>query len=233
MGSINVIKETFPTFIKEAISSYFYPLLLSISFLRGLFKKGSSSKIVFEYVLKKIRSALEGHRWPEIDENLDAFASDTNQMLALRKVKINWIASSENKKYDLFFKMISKESRSFESMVHKVYLKNILDLEGEIESSRKDLTYNIILIDEVHRTIAESNLEAYERIINSINVLPVFTAMSATTQFKELIMFNEYINLDGESSKSKFMIAAKALELKIEEFMSKVEGLTSESTGSQ
>ncbi|MGI0120136.1 DEAD/DEAH box helicase family protein [Zooshikella sp. RANM57] len=225
MGTISIIKNTLPSLIRQSFMNYFSPLWLGFSFFKGLLHKASPSKRILEYEYRKIKSNIEGQRWPEIRENIDEFYSSAAQRAIIRDLKINWITLGKSVNYELLYDLISKDSRYIENVLNKTYLDSFIEVKKALESNDASSSYSIILVDEAHRAATESDVGVYEKIFESLDVFPVFFGFTATPFKKESGKSKDYISIEDESSRSEIMIAAKALELKIEEVLSRIEGL--------
>jgi|GEM_PF-6359064 len=229
MGTVKNIIQSIPDLTISAIKSYFEPIVITHSFVKGLSLSGSPSTSIVKSELEKLKSSAVGREWYSIHQNIDQLAHDTFQRAALRKTRINWLYGSYNETYESLFEELYSNNAAFGAMSHKLLVSDLVELRSQLDESDKEHTYNIIIIDEVHRSIIESNYEIYEKLFNETKHLSL--GFTATKVLSNALRDDDYINFIGFSEPSDLVIGVKALQLKIEEFISTIPELTSKSTG--
>lgn len=230
MGTISQIIQSAPQLAANAFTSYFEPLSWSVSFFKGLARAESPSKSILRSEIEKIKSTLRGRKWYSIHESIDIAASNAIQRAAFRQARINLVYSSNHKAYESLFKKLYSNNAALASISKELYVRSIKDLNVSLANIDTEHTYNIIILDEAHRSLATENIEAYRKIIKATKNLSL--AFTANPKIIEIEEDGEYINFSESLnfSEADITIGAKALQLKIEEFISSMPGPTNKST---
>ncbi|TVL30530.1 hypothetical protein AYI95_13025 [Shewanella xiamenensis] len=228
---MNHILRSTPQLAVSAFRSYFEPLLWGVSFVKGLIHTESPSKSIVKSEFEKIKSALSGRKWYSIHNSLEIVATNALQRAALRQARINLVYSSSNQAYESLFDELYSNNAALESISKKLYVRSIHDLNVGLANSDRDHTYNIIIMDEAHRSLATEDIEAYKKVFNAAKHLGL--SFASTRSFIDIEGSWEYINFPDslDISDADVTLGAKALQLKIEEFISSMPELTNKSTG--
>ncbi|KPV96758.1 hypothetical protein AN214_01219 [Pseudoalteromonas sp. P1-9] len=229
MGTVKYIIQSIPDLAINAIKSYFEPIFMAHSFVKGLSLPGSPSTSIIKSEIEKLRGNAVGREWYSIHQSIDQLAHDTFQRAALRKTRINWLYSSYNEAYESLFEELYSNNAAFGAISHKLFVGDLVELKSQLDESDKEHTYNIIILDEEHHSIIDNNYEIYEKLFNETKHLSL--GFTATKVLKGSAKSDDYINFMGLSEPSDLVIGAKALQLKIEEFISTIPELTSKPTG--
>ncbi len=228
MGTINIIRNTYLTLIKDAFYSYFEPLFIVYRFFIRFFNFNPLPKMMREYELIKIQNSSKRHRLISIEEYFNYLNINSESRAVLGKIRINWIISKANYEYIDIFEDIVRRNASISKIFNIIFISSIIDLEQELCKSENDLTYCIINIDKFYYSLTSlPNINKYRSILESNNILLLVTDQYGASLIKKLELQSNSIDFTIKMLKQH---VTKLIEKKIEEFISKKLGLTNRST---
>jgi hypothetical protein len=214
---------------QEAIRTYFEPLRVGFSILRGVirghFKHTLSKRVVYSQLTRR-RHAYErrrGEHWPELDALVSRLLDEQEAGTAIKGVTINWCVFGDDRNLQQAFRRVIKKHPPIQavSRFHTLSQSDSSRILQVISANSKGLNYYILwlcapLTDDIQRVVAWAAEGA-----RSGSVFPIAgsTACLKSIRAEQCTEYFDAVSIEG---KATWEILDRVIELKLSEFLAAV-----------